>query len=92
MSWLVSSQTTRLPSTLESRAESGLVNEFARIRRDMMLAIEAPLFPAVEGSTDSEVLFYVALSLGLERDPVTAMEETIKPSPKCSITKPVVWC
>jgi predicted glutamine amidotransferase len=56
---------------------NGVVNEFARIRRDMMLAIDPAMFAAVEGSTDSEVLFYVALTLGLENDPVAAMEKTI---------------
>src|SRR5882724_9413797 len=49
---------------------NGTVNEFARIRRDMMLAIDPAMYAAVEGSTDSEVLFYVAFAFGLEDDPV----------------------
>ena len=56
---------------------NGVVNEFSRIRRDMMLTIDPSLYASVEGSTDSEVLFYVALSYGLENDPVGALEKTL---------------
>jgi predicted glutamine amidotransferase len=53
---------------------NGLVREFPRVRRDLLLAIEPSLIPELEGSADSEVLFYLALTLGLEDDPVTALE------------------
>ena len=56
---------------------NGVVNEFSRIRRDMMLTVDPSLYASVEGSTDSEVLFYVALSYGLEDDPIAAIEKTI---------------
>ena len=35
------------------------------------------MFPAIEGSTDSEVLFTLALTFGLEHDPVDALERAI---------------
>src|SRR5262249_26479949 len=35
------------------------------------------LYPFIEGSTDSEVFFYLALSLGLEDDPPTAVEAAV---------------
>jgi predicted glutamine amidotransferase len=53
---------------------NGLVREFPRVRRDLMLAIDPALFPDLEGSSDSEVLFHLALTFGLEDDPLTALE------------------
>jgi glutamine amidotransferase len=42
-----------------------------------MLAIDPDLFPSVEGSTDSEVMFYLALTFGLENAPVPALERMV---------------
>jgi glutamine amidotransferase len=53
---------------------NGLVREFPKVRRDFLLAIDPELVPAIEGSCDSELLFYLALTFGLEDDPVTALE------------------
>ena len=47
---------------------------FEQVRRDLMLAIDPALFPYLQGSADSEVLFHLALTFGLEDDPVTALE------------------
>ena len=44
------------------------------MRRDLMLAVDPALFPNIEGSGDSEVLFHLALTFGLEDDPLTALE------------------
>jgi glutamine amidotransferase len=56
---------------------NGFVNGFRGIRRELMLAIDPQLFGDVEGSTDSEVLFRLAITFGLEEDPVGALEQTI---------------
>ncbi len=53
---------------------NGLVREFPRVRRDLLLAIDPALIPELEGSSDSEVLFHLALTFGLEDDPLTAIE------------------
>jgi glutamine amidotransferase len=53
---------------------NGMVREFPRVRRELMLAIDPDLFPALEGSADSEVLFFLALTFGLEDDPPLALE------------------
>jgi glutamine amidotransferase len=53
---------------------NGLVREFPRVRRDLFLAVDPELVPEIEGSTDSELLFYLALTFGLEHDPVEALE------------------
>lgn len=56
---------------------NGLVNEFPRLRRELVLAVDPALFASIEGSTDSEVLFHLALTNGLEEDPLGALELTI---------------
>jgi glutamine amidotransferase len=56
---------------------NGLVREFAKMRRELVLAVDDSLFDSIEGTTDSEVLFYLALTFGLEDDPVEALERTV---------------
>jgi glutamine amidotransferase len=56
---------------------NGLVNEFGTIRRELMMAIDPSLFDGIQGSTDSEVLFHLALTFGLEDDPIAALERTL---------------
>ena len=53
---------------------NGLVREFPRLKRDMLLAIDPFLIPAIEGSTDSELLFHLALTFGLDDDAIIALE------------------
>jgi predicted glutamine amidotransferase len=53
---------------------NGLVREFPRLKRDMLIAIDPSLIPSIEGSTDSEVLFHLAMTFGLEEDAVAALE------------------
>jgi len=56
---------------------NGYLGGLHAVRRDLMLAIEPDLFPAVQGSTDTEVVFHVALSFGLREDPIGALERTV---------------
>ncbi|TDN61226.1 class II glutamine amidotransferase [Paraburkholderia sp. BL10I2N1] len=53
---------------------NGLIRHYPSVRRDLMLAIDPDLFPSIEGSTDSEVMFFLALTFGLEIAPVLALE------------------
>jgi glutamine amidotransferase len=53
---------------------NGAVREFPRVRRDLIMAIDPELIPAMEGSADSEVLFLLALTFGLDDDAVGALE------------------
>ena len=52
---------------------NGLVREFPRVKRELALAVDESLYAFIEGSTDSELLFYLALTLGLEDDPPRAI-------------------
>ena len=42
------------------------------MKRDLVLAVDPDLYPAIEGSTDSEMFFFLALTFGLEEDPPAA--------------------
>src|SRR3954453_17160793 len=67
---------------------NGFVGDFHAIRRDLMLAIDPVLFPDVAGSTDTEVIFNLALTLGFEADPIHALE---RPAPRWFSTPPHRW-
>jgi glutamine amidotransferase len=56
---------------------NGYINEFATIKRDLMLAVDPSLYPEIKGQADTEVLFYVALTFGLEDNPPAAVEQAI---------------
>jgi glutamine amidotransferase len=56
---------------------NGGIREFPEIKRDLVLAVDPSLYPHIEGSTDSEVFFFLALTLGLEDDPPTAVGQAV---------------
>jgi glutamine amidotransferase len=56
---------------------NGLINDFHLLRREMMLELRPDLFASIQGSTDSEVLFDLALTYGLEEEPIAALERAI---------------
>lgn len=56
---------------------NGFLAGFAHLRRDLMLAVAPERFSDVNGSTDTEVVFHLALTFGLEDDPLGAMERTV---------------
>ncbi len=56
---------------------NGLLAGFPTMKRDLALAVDPDLFPAIEGSTDSEMLFFLALTFGLKDDPPAAVTQTV---------------
>jgi predicted glutamine amidotransferase len=56
---------------------NGALAGFDQYRRDLLLAVDPAYFNAIAGSTDSEALFYVALTFGLEQDPLGAVERAV---------------
>ena len=56
---------------------NGAIREFASLKRDLALAVDPSLYPEIEGSTDSEVFFYLALTFGLQDDPPTAVARAV---------------
>lgn len=57
---------------------NGAIAGWPALRRDLTLAIDPSLYPHVLGTTDSEVLFHLALTLGLQDDPVRAIGRAIR--------------
>ena len=53
---------------------NGEVFEIEKIRRALLMEVAPELFPEILGTTDSEVLFHLALTFGLEQDPLGALE------------------
>ena len=56
---------------------NGAIADFHTVKRDLALAVDPALFPEIEGSTDSEVFFYLALTFGLEEDPPSAVARAV---------------
>ena len=56
---------------------NGLIRGFQAMRRELLLEVDPSLFLGIAGSTDSETLFHLALTFGLEEDPLGAMEQAV---------------
>jgi glutamine amidotransferase len=56
---------------------NGSIAQFHDVKRELMLAVDPSLYSDVEGSTDSEAFFFLALTLGLEDDPPGAVERAV---------------
>lgn len=56
---------------------NGVLRDLPRMRRDLLLAVDPSLFGGIAGSTDSELLFYLALTNGLDEDPLGAIERAV---------------
>jgi glutamine amidotransferase len=56
---------------------NGFIAELPRIKRDLVMAVDESLYAEIAGQTDTEVLFYLALTFGLEDDPVEAVARAI---------------
>src|SRR5271166_5580578 len=56
---------------------NGFIDGFAAVKRDLVLAVDESLFPEIKGQADTEVLFYLTLSFGLQDDPAEAVARAI---------------
>jgi glutamine amidotransferase len=56
---------------------NGYVDQLPRVRRDLVFAVDESLYPEITGTADTEILFYLALTFGLEDDPAEAVARTI---------------
>ncbi|KQQ93303.1 glutamine amidotransferase [Leifsonia sp. Leaf325] len=57
---------------------NGFLSDFITYKRDLTFAVDPSLYPAIHGTTDSEVLFHLALTLGLQDDPIGAMAKAVR--------------
>ena len=56
---------------------NGFIADFARLRRDLLMAVDPTIFSGIEGATDSEAMFYLALTFGLQEEPVRAVQRAV---------------
>lgn len=49
---------------------NGYIADYHRLRRELLLAVDPSYFPNIAGSTDSELMFHLALTFGLIDDPL----------------------
>jgi predicted glutamine amidotransferase len=56
---------------------NGNIDNFPAIKRNIQFEIDPELFIKLQGTTDSETFFYLALTYGLLSDPKLALEKTI---------------
>ena len=56
---------------------NGSLAGFDKVKRDLLMAVDQSLYPEIEGSTDTETLFFLALTFGLADDPPTAVARAV---------------
>jgi glutamine amidotransferase len=56
---------------------NGYIAEYAKLKRDLTLAVDESLYPEIGGQADTELLFHLALTFGLEENPPDAVARAI---------------
>ena len=56
---------------------NGRIAGFQQVKRDLVFAVGADLYPFIEGSSDTETFFFLALTFGLNEDPPGAVERAV---------------
>jgi predicted glutamine amidotransferase len=54
---------------------NGFIADYLRLRRELLVAVDPELFPNILGTTDSELMLHLALTFGLDDDPLGALEQ-----------------
>jgi predicted glutamine amidotransferase len=53
---------------------NGFIDNYANMRRELLLAVDPTFFTGIAGTTDSELMFHLALTFGLTEEPLPALE------------------
>jgi predicted glutamine amidotransferase len=56
---------------------NGYIDSLPRVRRDLAMAVDPDLYPEIQGTTDTELLFYLSLTYGLAEDPPAAVARAV---------------
>ncbi|MEV0633870.1 class II glutamine amidotransferase [Streptomyces sp. NPDC050619] len=56
---------------------NGAITGFHLMRRDLSLLVDPDMYSDIEGTTDSETMFYLALTFGLDQDPPGAVARMV---------------
>jgi glutamine amidotransferase len=57
---------------------NGFLTGFLKMKRDLVLTVDPSLYPHIKGTTDSEVIFHLALTFGLHDDPIGAITKAVE--------------
>ncbi len=57
---------------------NGQIAHYENVRQSLISKVSPKYFPNIQGSTDSEIMFHIALSYGMEDDVVSAVAEMVK--------------
>ena len=57
---------------------NGFLSDFVKMKRDLTFAVDPSLYPHIHGTTDSEVIFHLALTLGLRDDPIAGVTAAVQ--------------
>ncbi len=55
-------------------AHNGFIDDYFLLRRELLLAVDPSIFSNITGTTDSELMFHLALTFGLAEEPLAALE------------------
>ena len=56
---------------------NGEIHGWLQVKRDLAMAVDSTLYTSIEGTTDSELMFFLALTFGLEKDPPGAIAKMV---------------
>lgn len=56
---------------------NGYLDGHSAMKRDLAFAVDPSLFAEIEGTTDTEMLFFLALTFGLQEDPPSAVSRAV---------------
>ncbi len=56
---------------------NGAIRGFHETKRDLLMTVDPQFYPDIEGSTDSEAMFFLALTFGLSDDPFGAVARMV---------------
>ncbi|GAA4283310.1 class II glutamine amidotransferase [Brevibacterium daeguense] len=57
---------------------NGLIRDFPTVKRDLACSVAPDLFSLIEGSTDSELFFHLALTFGMKDDPPAGVAAAVR--------------
>ena len=56
---------------------NGQIAGFAAVKRELVMAVDPSLYTSIEGSSDTEVFFFLALTFGLAENPPAAVQRAV---------------
>jgi predicted glutamine amidotransferase len=73
---------------------NGQIEKVHEFRRELLLAVDPALFENILGTTDSELMFHLALSFGLAQEPKAALERMagfVEETARAHGVEPALW-